>query len=244
MNNNNHMNNQNNNHTNITNNNITNNNNNNITTNNITNNITTNNNTNNITSNTTTTTTHSIDAAWRAELRESMGVIASLRQAVALKTEVGGSRKVLAALQLAEESEGAALQRLIEVLQGAVPLATLLQAVLDRNASSTVRDVGSIVERVFGTLRGDEKKLAAFARIFRRDLARTEQQKRARMKQPVKGLFADCCVCGRPLGDETTVVFSCGHVAHERCASERCARCAQTDALHAVGLSFVSHRRR
>ena len=170
-----------------------------------------------------------------------MGVIASLRQAIALKTEVGGSRKVLAALQLAEASESAALQRLIETLQSAVPLATLLHAVLDRNASSTVRDVGGIVQRVFGTLRGDEKKLAAFARIFRRDLARTEQQKRSRMKRPVKGLFAACCVCGGKLDDEITSVFSCGHVAHARCAHEKCALCAQTDSLHAVGVSSSSH---
>ena len=188
-------------------------------------------------------TRHTLDAAWRAELHESMSVIASLRQAAALKTELGGSRKLLAAFRLAETSESAALQRLLERLQTAVPLTSLLTAVLERNASSTVRDVGGIVERVFGALRGDEKKLTAFTRIFRRDLARTEQVKRSRMKRPVKGLFADCCVCGGKMDGETAVVFSCGHVAHQHCNRGKCALCAQTDSLHTVGVSLSLHRR-
>ena len=170
-----------------------------------------------------------LDSVWREVVSCLTSLISSTRNALNLKIEMAGNRKIIAGLDLLERNAAKELQRLLDSLQVKIPLPYLLSFVLNQNSGNTIKDVSGIINKVISSLQMDIKSFTNFVRIYRSDYNNCLHQKVDAMKLPLLVKSRICYSCGSTIADdEEMVVFRCGHVFHKACLKvEYCFVCEE-----------------
>ena len=187
-----------------------------------------------------------MDAVWREVVSCLTGLISATRNALNLKIDMAGNRKIIAGLDLLERNAAKELQRLLDSLQMKIPLPYLLSFVLNQNSGNTIKDVSGIINKVISSLQMDIKSFSNFVRIYRGDYNNCLHQKVDAMKLPLLVRSRICYSCGNTIADdEEMVVFRCGHVFQRACLKvEYCSVCEEekNESERKTGIVSIEHK--
>lgn len=186
-----------------------------------------------------------LDSVWREIVTFLTSLISTTRNALNLKIEMAGNRKIIAGLDLLERNAANALQRLLDCLQLKISLPYLLSFVLSQNSGNTIKDVSGIINKVMNSLQMDIKGFTNFVRIYRGDYNECLHQKVEEMRRPVRVRSCVCFSCGEIITDDDEMcAFQCGHVFHRRCLKkEHCVVCEDVnDEKRKAGIVGIEHK--